>query len=781
LEEWRHDRIPAFQSSNLAFALTLSPPNQICYLMANTDMPTYARVAVDIALDKEFDYLVPDALAANVQVGSRVRVPFARRHLTGTVVALSPTSDYPKCKEVAEVVGKGKQPAMDRPLIELAQWMAGYYCCPRELAFKAVLPDVVRKGDMSWKEKLQVRLTDPPKAKQELPQLQKRAKAQARVVEYLLLHGPVLFAKLVEAAKTTHPIVRKLEEEGIVTIGGQVVERDPFRDEHFLPSTPLVLTDEQQKALTLTQQSITTHKPSVVLLHGVTGSGKTEIYLQAIDFTLRQGKGAIVLVPEIALTPQTVERFKSRFQSAEIPTRVAVLHSALSAGERHDEWQQIREGKARIVIGARSAVFAPVQNLGLIVVDEEHEHSYKQDEAPRYNARDVAVMRGHMHGAAVLLGSATPSLESYYNSHCGKYALVKLTQRVDNRKMPLMRVVDMRQEAHKQKGPQIFSERLKTAIALRLERREQTILFLNRRGFATTLLCSACGFEAKCGQCSVALTYHKRDEKLLCHICGHNETAPTDCPKCHDPKIRYTGVGTEKVERAIAAIFPKAVVRRMDSDTVTRKGDYQKILGAFRCGDTDILVGTQMIAKGLHFPRVTLVGIIFADMALHIADFRAGERTFQLLVQVAGRAGRGEVEGEVIVQTYTPFHPAVQYARQHNFEGFYEGEIEFRKELSYPPFTHLICIGIEGRNEQKAQFSAEALAKELGQRVGEGVFLSGPAPAPLAKIKTFYRFQVMLRSERILALTETVRQVTQSLRLPEDIRLTLDVDPLSLL
>ena len=744
-------------------------------------MPTFAKVAVDIALDREFDYLVPEELAPSVQVGSRVRVPFGRRHLTGTVLGLSPTASYANCKPIADVVGKGKTPAIDVPLIELAKWMGRYYCCPNEVALKAILPDVVRKAEMSWKEKLHVQLADATKAKQALPLLQHRARSQAKVIEWLLAHGPSLLAKVVEQTHTTHALMRKLETAGLVTIAGQVVERDPFSDEHFLPSKPLSLAPQQTEALKVVLQSIDTLKPPVVLIHGVTGSGKTEIYLQALDHVLRQGKGGIVLVPEISLTPQTVERFKARFQSGGIKTRVAVLHSNLSAGERHDEWHKIRQGDARIVIGARSAVFAPIQNLGLIVVDEEHETTYKQDEAPRYNARDLAVVRGQMQKAAVVLGSATPSLESYYNAHRKKYALVKLSQRVDERKMPLMRVIDMRQEAHKQKGVSVFSERLKTAVLQRLDRGEQTILFLNRRGFAKSMLCPACGYVAKCPHCSVSLTYHKRAEQLLCHICGHNDRAPADCPQCHDPKIRYAGVGTEKIERAVAAVFPKARVARMDSDTTSRKGESRRILGEFRRGDVDILVGTQMIAKGLHFPRVTLVGIIFADMALHIPDFRAGERTFQLLVQVAGRAGRGEVEGEVIVQTYTPFHPAVQHARQHDYEGFYEQEIEFRQELSYPPYTHMVCLTVQGRNEQKAQFSAEALAKELNQRLGEEARLAGPTPAPLAKIKGFYRFQIMVRSERIMPLTQTIREVTDNLRLPDDIRLAVDVDPLSLM
>lgn len=744
-------------------------------------MPTYARVAVDLALNREYDYLLPEALATEVHVGSRVRVPFGRRQISGTVIHLSPSSEYPKCKEIVEVIGKGKRPPIDPPLIELAKWMSQYYCCAYETALQAILPDVVRQAKVDWKERLQARLVDADKARAVLAHLHKRAKSQARVLEHLLAHGPTPVKELVERLRTGHNIVRKLEAEGLVVVSGEVVERDPFAADNFVPTKPLALTDEQRAALDHVCRSIDTHEPSVVVLHGVTGSGKTEVYLQAIDHALRVGKGAIVLVPEISLTPQTVDTFKARFQAGNASTRVAVLHSNLSPGERHDQWQQIRDGRARIVIGARSAVFAPVQNLGLIVVDEEHETSYKQDEAPRYHARDLAVVRGRMQKAAVVLGSATPSLETFYNVERRKYALARLTRRVDHRQMPILRIVDMRQEAHRQKGASIFSERLKAAILQRLDKREQTILFLNRRGFATQMICPKCGHVAECPHCSISLTFHKQSNRLLCHLCGHNTTAPTHCPQCRDPQIRYAGVGTEKIERATAGLFPKAHVARLDSDTTTRKDDYRKILGAFRRGDVDILVGTQMIAKGLHFPRVTLVGIIFADMALHLQDFRAGERTFQLLVQVAGRAGRGEVEGEVIVQTYTPFHPAVQFARQHDYNGFYEQEIEFRKELSYPPATHMICLTVQGRNEQKARFSAEALARELKERIDDGTRLAGPAPAPLAKVKSFYRFQVMLRSGRVLPLIETVRAVTSAMRLPRDIRLAVDVDPISLL
>ena len=556
------------------------------------------------------------------------------------------------------------------------------------------------------------------------------------------------------------------------------------------------------------------------LLHGVTGSGKTEIYLQALAHALEQGKGAIVLVPEISLTPQTVERFKARFSSGPQQTLVAVLHSHLSAGERHDEWHKIRQGRARIVIGARSAIFAPVEPLGLIVVDEEHEHSYKQEEAPRYHARDVAIMRGRMENAVVVLGSATPSLESYYNCKNGKYTLLELRERVDDQKMPHVRVVDMRQAARGEKGIPIFSPQLKEAIEQRLERGEQTILFLNRRGYSTSLQCPKCGYVAQCPNCSLALTFHRQEQKLCCHICGHIERVPLVCPneKCKNPAIRFAGTGTQRVEETLAKLFPHARIKRMDADTMKRKDDYRKVLGDFRTGKTDILVGTQMIAKGLHFPNVTLVGIIYADLALHQPDFRAGERTFQLLTQVAGRAGRGDVEGEVFVQAFAPFHPAIQYARRHDFEGFYDQEIEFREQLKYPPVSRVALLTLKGRNEDKVKFSAEHLKRELEKNLGsaptsgavvsalandadlfdEGVkqdtrgacaprenlfrdlIIAGPAPAPLLRAETFYRYQIMLRTRAMSKLSQALAKIIETLVLPENVTLTVDIDPVNL-
>ena len=520
--------------------------------------------------------------------------------------------------------------------------------------------------------------------------------------------------------------------------------------------------------------------PKPILIRGVTGSGKTEVYLQAIEHALRQGKDSIVLVPEIALTPQTVERFRARFPHQQI----TVLHSHLSEGERHDQWHKVRDGESHIVIGARSAVFAPVQALGLIVVDEEHENTYKQEDAPRYNARDIAVMRGKFEGAAVVLGSATPSLESFYNAQRGRYTLATLAQRVDNKKMPIIRIIDMRQEVMRQKGMYVLSNKLRTAIEARLAKSEQTILFLNRRGYATHMFCPKCGYVAKCPNCSISLTYHRRAQELRCHLCEYIGPVPKVCPdpSCRDPAIRYSGMGTEKVESAIQKAFPKARVQRMDSDMMIKKTLYREILGAFRVGKIDILIGTQMIAKGLHFPNVTLVGIIYADMALHLPDFRASERTFQLLVQVAGRAGRGDVEGEVIVQSFTPFHPAVQYARQHDYIGFYDQEIEFRQELRYPPVTRMVCLTIRSRSENKAQFTAASLAKELNRQLtGRHVLMGGPTPAPLARIQGCYRFQILLRTEQILQLTEILGKLLAAFKAPEDVIVIVDVDPLSLL
>ena len=733
-----------------------------------------ARVTLEIALRREFDYLIPPELEGRVEVGTRVKVPFGRRQVLGCVTGLAEQSDHESLKPIAKIIGA--QSLVTPQVLELARWIAEYYCCAPETALKSVLPDAVRKEQEGWRERLHVRLLPGGEGVEAL------TKRQLEVYQVIEENRSLAMQELLKLTGTTAQTVRKLEDKGLVEIAPQISERDPYADEEIVPTQPLTPNTEQATAL----EEINDKPGDFFLLHGVTGSGKTEVYLQAIAHALEQGKGAIVLVPEIALTPQTVERFKARFSSGPLKTLVAVLHSHLSAGERHDEWHKIRQGRAKIVIGARSAIFAPVEPLGLIIVDEEHEPSYKQEESPRYHARDVAVVRGKREGATVVLGSATPSMESYHNAKRGRYQLLEMPSRADHKQMPLVRVQDMRTEKSKgDQGPPIFSQRLKEAIRNRLEQGEQTILFLNRRGFATSMQCPDCGFVAECPNCSLSLTYHRREQFLRCHVCGHAESAPRRCPSegCGSAKIRFHGLGTEKVEDVLRKLFPDANVTRMDSDALKRKEDYRRILGDFRRGKIDILVGTQMIAKGLHFPRVTLVGIVYADTGLHLADFRAGERTFQPLTQVAGRAGRGEVEGEVVVQTFSPVHPAIQFSRRHDYEGYFEAEMEFREQLRYPPFTRAAMLTLRGRNEEKVSFSADHVKKQIEPLTEsmDDLQISGPAPAPLLRAETFYRYQLMLRTGRMSELSRHLAAITAGLSFPDDVTLTVDIDPVSLL
>jgi primosomal protein N' (replication factor Y) len=773
-----------------------------------------ARVSLELALRKEFDYLIPSELEGQVDVGSRVQVPFGPRKALGCVTAVAEESDRTNLKTIIKIIGA--QTLVTPKVLKLARWMAGYYCCAPETALKSVLPDAVRQEQAGWRERLVVRALTP------MGEPPKLAKRQAEIWRLVQERRELPLQELVELAGTTAVTIRRLEDKGLVAITSEISERDPYAREHILPTQPLPLNEAQAKSLAAIVAAMDATPPPAearnagqmaersgegretkdsvgkdagapmlaasrseasrtFLLHGVTGSGKTEVYLQAIEHALAKGQGAIVLVPEISLTPQTVERFKARFSSGARQTLVAVLHSHLSSGERHDEWHKIRQGRARIAIGARSAIFAPVEPLGLIIVDEEHEHTYKQEEAPRYHARDVAIVRGRMEGATVVLGSATPSMESYYNCVKGKYALLDLPVRADDKKMPVVRIVDMRQTLRAGKGIPVFSPQLKEAITQRLERKEQVILFLNRRGYSTSLQCPQCGYVAECPNCSLALTYHRQDQKLCCHICNHVAPVPAVCPnaKCRNPAIRYAGLGTQKVEDMLAKLFPQARIKRMDSDALKRKDDFRRILGDFRAGKIDVLLGTQMIAKGLHFPNVTLVGIIYADLTLHHPDFRSGERTFQLLTQVAGRAGRGDVEGEVFVQAFTPFHPAIQCARRHDFAAFYAEELEFREQLKYPPFSRIALLTLKGRNEEKVKFSAEYLKRELDQRLVdfEGLVILGPAPAPLPRAETFYRYQIMLRSPRMSALSQRLARTNAELSLPEEVSLSIDIDP----
>ncbi|MFA5688346.1 MAG: primosomal protein N' [Kiritimatiellales bacterium] len=602
---------------------------------------------------------------------------------------------------------------------------------------------------------------------------------QQSVVDVLKNSGALLLTELTERAGVSAATVKALEKKGMVLISSEAVYRDPHAGIHLLKTEPFDLMPQQAAALNQITAAMDEPEPPVILLHGVTGSGKTEVYLQAIARALEQGKGAIVLVPEIALTPQTVDRFRARF--ADAPEKIAVLHSSLSDGERYDEWHRIRAGEAKIVVGARSALFAPVENPGLIVVDEEHEPTYKQDEAPRYSARDTAVMRGRMEKCAVVLGSATPALESYANAKSGKYRYVDMPQRVDDRQMPLMQIVDMRIEAQREGKPHLFSRELVEAIRTRLNRAEQTMIFMNRRGFSSSLTCPDCGYTAECSQCSVGLTFHKARGRLVCHFCGDEIPVPEKCPACASLQFKYSGAGTEKIEEVVTALFPKARIQRMDSDTMRRKNAYRDVLGKFRTGKIDILVGTQMIAKGLDFPNVTLVGVVNPDHALHMADFRAGERVFQLLTQVAGRAGRGETAGEVIVQTYTPHHPAIQAAQRMDFAGFCDQEFSFRQELGYPPYTRLVCITFRGKDNLQTGGMAEKFFAGVEQCAGATVILSPAMPAPIARIRGEYRWQILLRAAHTKTLSTAIRAAFGMMKLPKTVKVTVDVDAVSLL
>lgn len=736
-----------------------------------------ARVLIDGPSELVFDYAIPADL--DVRPGCRVRVPLRRKSAGGTVLAVVPAdgqADF-AVRELEALVDP--EPLVTPVLLRAAEWIAGYYGCSIESVIRSVLPEAVRTEENSAKtRRIAVLVTEPDE--ETLGKLARRAPKQHAIVS-LLLHAPEKRLAVADLGESSAAPLKVLEKNGHIRIEIEEVRRDPEADgaDEILEFKPLPLNPEQAAALDGILAAVAEPKEAKpILLLGVTGSGKTEVYLQAARRALDLGKTVLVLVPEISLTPQTVRRFKSRF--AAMQDQVAVLHSNLSQGERFDEWHRIRKGTARIVIGARSAVFAPLPDLGLILVDEEHENSYKQENPPRYHGRDVAVLRAAFEPCAVVLGSATPSLESWHNCETGKYQLLRLNQRADGQSMPLVRVVDLKLEATKSKGgPTILSDKLRTALEQRLERGEQSILFLNRRGFARSLQCPACGHVCQCPHCAVALTYHRTDERLVCHVCGHQAVVPHKCPECRDPSILFQGYGTQKVEEVLAKVMPSAKFARIDADAMRRKHALRDTLNAFKSHKIDILIGTQMIAKGLHFPNVTLVGILNADLGLHVPDFRAGERTFQLLTQVAGRAGRGDLAGEVIVQTFTPHSPSIQYARKHDFDGFAEQELDFRRQFSFPPYAHCGVLTARSAHERRAEFTLQTLHLRLGEDLPAGMVLGEVLPSPLVRSHGQFRFQITLRHPRARVLTNHVQRVLARTSLPEDVTVVFDMDALN--
>ena len=791
----------------------------------------YAGVIVDAdapGLSQPFTYRVPEELESAVFEGACVAVPFAGRELVGYIAELTETA--PALDEIKDLLAVIHDScALNKPLLSLARWISDYYIAPLAYSARAIVPEV-----MTARVSSTVRLLDPALASSASPNQQRLVevlaslggeldadilKARARIdkfaatlrqlksrgavevlrslelpkarplvvrglelsddefpVEGLVSHAPKQAAILKELAQTDGPVrqsellrkvgsspspARALVDKGLVEKTDLRVRRRAFQEPAGLQE-PLTPTEDQRKALEVIRSSQAT------LLYGVTDSGKTEVYLHGIADVLARGGSCISLIPEISLTTHLMEAYISRFGD-----EVAILHSRLSVGERHDEWRRIEAGEARVVLGPRSAVFAPVRNLGLIVVDEEHEPSYKQDNSPRYNARTAAEERARAEGASIILGSATPSVESFHRAEWGEIRLARLDRRIDDRPMPKVELVDLREE-FEQGRRSFFSDRLKTAVEDRLGRREQVILFVNRRGYASFVLCRTCGYTATCNNCAVSLTYHAGPKELRCHHCDASRPAPTTCPNCGGPHIRQFGVGTEKVELEARELFPGASIIRMDSDTTRRKGSHARLLNTFREGKADIMVGTQMIAKGLDFPNVSLVGVISADTSLHLPDFNSAERTFQLLTQVGGRAGRGDIPGEVIVQSFSPEHYAIQAAANHDYEGFYRQEIAFREELGYPPFSRMINVvstdPVPGYAESRLRDWVANLA------LPKTVDVLGPAEAPLSKLKGLYRWHVVFKDHEHNG--ELKRILRESPLTPG---LTFDVDPLTML
>lgn len=723
----------------------------------------YAGVIVDVkadAVDRIFTYRIPSGLA--VEIGHRVLVPFGPRKLEGYVIkkVLEPDIPAHRVRDILRVLDD--EPVILPSLLELAFWMKKTYHGLLSEALQYMLPPGVRYGRERVGAKVQqvVRLLDPD------PKLSPRATAQRRIVEALKCKEFLYAADLVKQTGASYQALSALAEKGIINISEAQIERRAEWDEIQFHPPPTLTAAQSQACQGILEEMTLDRRP--VLLHGVTGSGKTEVYLQVIGEVLGRGKEALVLVPEIALTPQTVSRFGSRFGDY-----IAVLHSGLSDGERHDEWWRIFRGEAKVVIGARSAVFAPLRNLGLIVIDEEHEGTYKQSEGSvRYHTRAVAEKRAELVGAQLVLGSATPAVESYHKAVSGQYRLLTLPDRVENRPLPDVELVDMRSE-FEQGNRSILSNSLRGALEGVLARGEQAIILLNRRGFSSFVLCRECGHVMECENCSVSLTYHQTDQKLHCHYCTARHDLPKKCPKCASPYLRQFGVGTEQVQAYLREQFPEARVSRMDADTTGRKGAHRAILKKVATRQTDILIGTQMVAKGLDFPYVTLVGVLSADLTLNLPDIRSSERTFQLLTQVAGRAGRGTLPGRVVIQCYDPGHFAIEAAQNHDYLAFFRQEISFRRQMDYPPFAQLLRIILTGPEKETAEHAHKVATYLRTKGVGRDQ-LFGPSPAPISKIKGRHRWQVIVKGD----LGHLFAELPLA---PSDVYVAIDVDPLFLL
>lgn len=738
--------------------------------MSATNSGNIVSVILDQAINMTLDYKVCPSHVGRIYIGSRVKVPLQGSTRLATVIEIKQTTPVKKLREIIELLDT---PVLPKDLVSLAKWMAHYYCCPLRKVLQVILPPSVRK-DTGAKQQLFIKpLLDKSRLKELCENLRLTSHAQAEVVS-TLLQAPkgLLLSELIEKANVSRSPIDTLIKKNILSCSSITIDRSKLLEWEFFRTKPKTLNPEQIKALESIKHSLNINQFQTHLLYGVTGSGKTEVYLQAIQHALEQEKSIIFLVPEIALTSQTIERLRSRFLQ-----KLAILHCRLSIGEKRDAWHNIANHITPIVIGARSAIFSPAYRLGLIIVDEEHESSYKQtEESPRYHARDIAVMRAKLNQATVILGSATPSLESYQNTLLDKYHLNTLSKRADKAHLPQTQIVDMRLQYQKAKGFTLFSEILIEKIKQKIALGEQVLLFLNRRGYHTSQLCLNCSYIVSCPHCDISLTFYFKENQFRCHLCDFHLRPPKSCPKCHtEGQLKFKGVGTELVERSLKALLPEARALRIDRDTTRHKGSHELLLKQFRTGKADVLIGTQMIAKGLHFPLVTLVGVLMADSNLQIPDFRSSETTFQLLTQVAGRSGRGALLGEVIIQTLLPEHPILSLAQQQNFEGFFAQEIQTRRLFFYPPFTRLVKLIFSGKVESQVVEYAEKIRQDLIRKLLNNCEILPLIACGHAKIKDLFRYQFLIKAKKLIPILPQLHQIPQQ----KEIKLSIDVDPLS--
>ncbi len=731
-------------------------------------------------IGQTFYYRIPEYLADKVSVGTCVKVPFGFRNnlVEAIVVKIDEVCKYDKIKEIKQIVGS--EPVCTPDALELCLWISKRYFCTPYQAIKLATPPGMTAGVSEKTAKYVSLAIDRDEAFAVKDELRlKNAVARARILEALIMNDSMPLAKLVKEHGGSYEAVRGLQKLGFISVDEEQIVREAYNEEKYEKTTAYEPTDEQKKVIDYLYNAIDNTKKKKILLRGVTGSGKTEVFLQAIERVMEKGKNAIMLVPEISLTPQMVGRFVGRFGN-----RVAVIHSALSAGERFDQWNKIKKGEVRVVVGARSAIFSPMENIGIIILDEEHENSYKSETAPRYHAIEVAEKIADREDAILLLASATPSVTEYYKAKNNEYTLFEMTKRYNESAMPRVDIVDMRGELFNNKNHSPISLKLQAEIKKNLENNEKTILFLNRRGYSTFVSCRECGEVINCPDCSIAMTYHKKKDSLSCHYCGYTMQNVSSCPSCGSKYVRYFGTGTQKIEEELKRLFPNAGILRMDTDTTSQKGGHERILDEFRKEGADILLGTQMVTKGLDFHEVTLVGVLAADTSLAVDDFRANERSFSLFTQVCGRAGRGDREGRAVIQTYQPYNTTIKYAKTHDYTAFYENEIIQRKRLNYPPFCDIICIMVTGEDEGDVSSTTSQIADSIKVYMKHNTdiySILGPGSAPIEKIRNNYRYRILLKTKPSESVQDILREIYDTHeKSHKKVFLSIDTNPVNM-